>query len=248
MVKFGNKLFVVGIGPGDLKQMSRLAYQILKGVDVIVGYKTYINLIKGLISKKQQIFSSAMRQEKERAVKAIELVDEGNSVAVISSGDPGVYGMAGLILELIQEKNLKIDVEVISGITAANAAAALLGAPLMHDYAIISLSDLLTPWKKIEKKLKKAVEADFIIVLYNPKSSCRIEQIEIARNIFLNYRSKETPVGIVRNAGRNNQKKIITNLVDMLDQKIDMLSTIIIGNSQTYIFEGKIITPRGYQL
>ncbi len=243
-----NKLFIVGIGPGNIEDMSRSAYNTLNEVEVIVAYKTYLNLISDLIKEKQEIYQSGMRQEKERAEKAIELAKKGKSVAIISSGDPGVYGMAGLVFELIDERDYELEVEVVSGITAANAAAAILGAPLMHDYAVISLSDLLTPWEQIKKRLRNAAEADFITVLYNPRSSKRKEQIKIARKIFLEYRQTSTPVGIVRNAGRKGEEKIITDLNQMLNNKIDMLSTVIIGNSETYVSKGRIITPRGYNL
>lgn len=243
-----NKLYVVGIGPGNPGQMSRLAYEIINQVEFVIGYKTYINLIEEIISEEQEVYSSGMGQEKERAERAIQLAGTGHRVAVISSGDSGVYGMAGLVLELVEKSNYKIDVEVIPGVTAANAAAAVLGAPLMHDYTVISLSDIMTPWDIIEKRLKSAAEADFITALYNPKSSKRTEQIEIAHRIFLDHRSSETPVGIVRQAGRKGEEKVITTLIEMLEEKIDMLTTVIIGNSQTYIADQKIITPRGYQL
>ena len=243
-----NKLFVVGIGPGNMEEMSRAAYKILKEVDVIVGYKTYLNLISDLIKEKQETYHSGMRQEKERAEKAIELAKKGKKVAIISSGDSGVYGMAGLVFELIDKKEYGLEVEVVSGITAANAAAAVLGAPLMHDYAVISLSDLLTPWKQIKKRLKNAAKADFITVLYNPRSSKRTEQIKYAQKIFLEYQKNDTPVGIVRNVGRKGEKKVIAELSNMLTEKIDMLSTVIIGNSETYVSKGRMITPRGYNL
>ena len=248
MKQDAKNLFIVGLGPGSIEQMSRTAYQVLKEVDVIVGYKTYIGLIDEMIADEQQIYDSGMRKEQERAEKAIELAKKGYKVAVISSGDPGVYGMAGLIYEIIAEKGHQIEAEVIPGITAANAAASILGAPLMHDYAVISLSDLLTPWQQIEKRLKSAAEADFITALYNPRSSKRTEQIKIARKIFLNYRQEETPVGIVHSAGREDEEKIITNLNKMLENKIDMLSTVIIGNSETFTDGQKMITPRGYNL
>lgn len=243
-----NQLFVVGIGPGSLAGMSRQAYQIIQQVDIIIGYKTYIKLIEELISGNQEVYLSGMRQEKERAVKAIQMAEQDKKVAVISSGDPGVYGMAGLILELIDKGNYKVDVEIIAGITAANAAAALLGAPLMHDYAVISLSDILTPWEVIKKRLAGAAAADFITVLYNPRSSRRVEQIKAAQKIFLNQRAADTPVGIVRQIGRSGEEKRITNLANMPEEEIDMLTTVIIGNSQTYLSADKMITPRGYRL
>ncbi|MFW6022828.1 MAG: precorrin-3B C(17)-methyltransferase [Halanaerobiaceae bacterium] len=243
-----NKLFIVGIGPGNPLQMSRLAYHVIGQVDVIVGYKTYIYLIKEIISKKQEVYLSGMRQERERAAKAINYVSQGKNAAIISSGDPGVYGMAGLVLELIDQQDDKIEVEVIAGITAANAAAAILGAPLMHDYTVISLSDLLTPWPLIEKRLEKSAEGDFITVLYNPSSTRRKEQIKIAWKILMEYRLVDTPVGIVRQAGREGQEKTLTTLAEMLEEEIDMLTTVVIGNSQTYISKNKMITPRGYKL
>ena len=243
-----NQLFVVGLGPGNIEQMSRRAYHVLKEVEVIVGYKTYIGLIDEMIREDQQVYTSGMRKEQERAEKALELANQGNRVAIISSGDTGVYGMAGLVLELLEKGNYQVKTEIIPGITAANAAASLLGAPLMHDYAVISLSDLLTPWKQIEKRLKSAAKADFITALYNPRSSKRTEQIKIARKIYLNYHSGDTPVGIVRNAGRENEETIITDLSKMLEEKIDMLTTVIIGNSETYVTGDRIITPRGYNL
>ena len=241
-------LFIIGIGPGNLKDISRRAYEILKKVDIIVGYTTYIDLIENIISEEQEIFISGMGQERKRAEKALEFASQNKKVAVISSGDAGIYGMAGLILELNQKNDPNLDLKIIPGITAANAAAAILGAPLMHDYVVISLSDLMTPWELIEKRLKHAAAADFITAIYNPKSSKRTEQIKIARDIYLDHRSEDTPVGIVRQAGRKQEEKGITTLKDMLQEKIDMLTTVIIGNSQTYISDNKIITPRGYDL
>ncbi|MFW6269545.1 MAG: precorrin-3B C(17)-methyltransferase [Bacillota bacterium] len=233
--------------------MSVKAYRLLKKVEVIVGYNTYINLIEDLIEEDTSVYSSGMKQEVERGEKAISLAQKGKKTAIISSGDPGVYGMAGLIMELIHQKKLELDIEVIPGITAANAAAAGLGAPLMHDYAVISLSDLLTPWSVIKKRLKNAARGDFIIVLYNPKSKKRTEPIQEAQNIFLNFRDPDTPVGIVRKARRGQEEIIFTSLKNMLDNTIDMLTTVIIGNKNTYISEPSeknkmMITPRGYEL
>ncbi|RAK10580.1 cobalt-precorrin 3 C17-methyltransferase [Halanaerobium saccharolyticum] len=241
-------LYVIGIGPGNLESMSRKAYKILKKVDTIVGYTTYIECIEEIITAKQQVYVSGMRKEKERVKKAIEFARKGKKVALISSGDPGVYGMAGLALEMVEVQNSNLKIEVVPGITAANAAAAVLGAPLMHDYAVISLSDILTPWDLIVKRLKAAAEADLITVLYNPRSSRRKKQLRIAREIYLANKDKQTPVGIVRNIGRDGEEKIITNLEEMPLKKVDMLTTVIIGNSQTYTANGKLITPRGYDL
>lgn len=257
-----DKLYVIGIGPGDIEYLSLKAYKLLQQVEVVVGYTTYIELIDELLSPDQQIISTGMGGEKERAEKAIARAAGGHSVAVISSGDPGVYGMAGLILEILQRRKEKksaadsIEVEIVPGITASTASASALGAPLMHDHAVISLSDLLTPWDKIKKRITAAASSDMITALYNPRSSQRTEQIKIARDIFLDHRSPETPVGIVRSARRGEDEEVvITCLKNMLDHRIDMLSTVIIGNSSTYVDEGMMlaedgamITPRGYEL
>ena len=242
------KLYIIGIGPGDIEQMSLKAYRQLQEVEVIAGYKTYINLINEIIKDKQTIFSTGMKKEKERALKAIEFVRQGKDVAVISSGDPGIYGMAGLVLELLEKKDIESKPEIIPGITAGNAAAASLGAPLMHDFVVISLSDLLTPWSVIEKRLHKAGEGDFVVVLYNPSSKKRKNQIIQARKIMLKYKKSATPVGIVRNAKRGQEEIKNSNLEDMLDNKIDMLTTVIIGNSKTKNYNDLMITPRGYEL
>jgi precorrin-3B C17-methyltransferase len=241
-------LYIIGIGPGNLADMSRKAYSVLKKVDVIVGYKKYLQCIVELISDEQQSFASGMGREMERVEKAVELAAAGKKVALISSGDAGVYGMAGPALELIDKKDIEVEVEVIAGITAANAAAAVLGAPLMHDYTVISLSDILTPWELIKKRLEASAGADLITALYNPRSSKRTEQLRIAKEIFLQHRSPDTPVGIVRSVGRDGEECIISTLKDLPLEAVDMLSTVIIGNSQSYTVNGKIITPRGYQI
>ncbi|MFZ7102233.1 MAG: precorrin-3B C(17)-methyltransferase [Peptococcaceae bacterium] len=236
-------VYVVGIGPGDREQMTFKALKAVAESDVIIGYGTYLDLITDII-KGKEIINSGMTKEIERARQAVDLAWEGKKVAVISSGDPGVYGMAGIVLETAKDK---VPVEIIPGVTAATAAAASLGAPLMHDFAVISLSDLLTPWAKIMTRLEAAALGDMVIVLYNPKSKGRPDNIEIAREIILWHRDPLTPVGLVRNAKRGNEEIVITTLKDMLNQKIDMLTTVIIGNSETFFENGKIITPRGYQ-
>lgn len=237
----------------------------VEGADVIIGYETYLNLITPLLEGKE-VISSGMMQEIERCNKAIEIAFEGKVVALISGGDPGIYGMAGLVLELLKNSNkfgvasserrqiLKtpnsklqtIYVEVIPGIAALNAAASRLGAPLMHDFASISLSDLLTPWDVIVKRLEASAVSDFVIVLYNPKSKRRTEQIKIAHEIISKYRNPETPVGIVRDATKPDETIVVTTLGQMLKHKIDMQSIIIIGNSQTFIWKNWMVTPRGY--
>lgn len=192
-----------------------------------------------------------MRQEVERCSKAVELAGEGKCVAVICSGDPGIYAMAGLVFEILGNQQSAaggqdIQTEVIPGIPALSASAARLGAPLMHDFASISLSDLLTPWELIEKRIEAAATADFVIVIYNPKSRGRPEHIKKARDIILKSRSGNTPVGIVRSATRENESIAITDLDTMLEHEIDMQSTVIIGNSQTFIWRDRMVTPRGY--
>jgi precorrin-3B C17-methyltransferase len=235
---------VVGLGPGDRNLLTPQALEAINRADVIVGYKTYLHLIEDLLENKE-VVSSGMRKETDRARTAVELAKEGKVVSVVSSGDPGVYGMAGIVLEMAGDS---VEVEVVPGVTAATAAAAALGAPLMHDFAVISLSDLLTPWVKIMSRLEAAGLGDFVVVLYNPKSKGRQTHIETAREILLWHKSPETPVGIVRCAKRGEEEVVITTLKDMLNEEIDMLTTVIVGNSQTKIENGKMITPRGYKV
>jgi cobalt-precorrin 5A hydrolase/precorrin-3B C17-methyltransferase len=263
------RLYIVGIGPGSIDHLTPAAKAAIEDAEVIVGYRTYLDLIRGLLAGKE-VISSQMRQEIDRCKKAVELAASGKKVAVISGGDPGIYAMAGLVFEILKAQNKEyktqstdrkreglnsvfctlgsdIDVEVIPGIAALNAAAAKLGAPLMHDFASISLSDLLTPWDIIEKRLEAAASADFVIILYNPKSKGRKEQIQKARDIILRFRPSCTPVGIVRAAMREDERIIITDLKNMFNQDIDMQSIVIIGNSQTFIWNKRMITPRGYE-
>lgn len=243
------KLSVVGIGPGDLEHLSYKAYKAIVDSEVIVGYKTYLNLIEKLILN-QEVISSGMTKEVDRSKLAVDKALAGKKVVIVSSGDAGVYGMAGLILEIITKENLtsQIDVEVVPGITAANAAASTLGSPLMHDYVTISLSDLLTPWEIIEKRVELAAQGDFVIALYNPKSKKRVEQIEQVRKILLKYRSPNIPVGIVTNAKRSNERVEIATIENFTQKEIDMFSLVIIGNSETYSTDQWVITPRGYKL
>lgn len=238
---------MVGIGPGARNEISQRALDALKNSETIVGYKLYVDLVKGIVGNKQ-IIATAMRKEIERVELAIQEALTGKIVSIVSSGDPGVYGMAGLVLEMISKENRDLSVEIISGIPAANAAAAVLGAPLMHDYAVISLSDLLTPWGIIERRVKCAAEADFVIVLYNPKSSQRDWQIEKTAHIILQYKSPATPVGIVKDASREDESVIITTLDKMTSHPVDMTTIIIIGNSTTFQYNNHMITKRGYQL
>lgn len=238
---------MVGIGPGARNEISQRALDALKNSETVVGYKLYVDLIKDIIGNKQ-VVATAMRKEIERVELAIQEALSGKIVSIISSGDPGVYGMAGLVLEVVSKENIDLPIEIISGIPAANAAAAVLGAPLMHDYAVISLSDLLTPWETIERRVKCAAEADFVIVLYNPKSSQRDWQIEKTAHIVLQHKSPSTPVGIVKDASREDESVIITTLDKMTSCPIDMTTVIIIGNSTTFHYQKYMITKRGYQL
>ncbi|MBI1921391.1 MAG: cobyric acid synthase [Geobacter sp.] len=240
-----SKLYVVGIGPGDPGHMTQEAHDALKDAEVVVGYKTYIDLIRPLL-KKKEVVSSGMMKEVERCGEALRIAASGKTVALVSSGDAGVYGMAGLVLELAKERD-DVEIVIVPGVSAVQAAASVLGAPLMHDFAVISLSDLLTPWELIRKRLNAAAEADFVTALYNPRSKGRVTQIEEARDIFLRGRSPETPVGIVRNACREGEEKVVTTLAEMLDHPIDMFSIVIIGNSRTFVDgKGRMVTPRGY--
>jgi precorrin-3B C(17)-methyltransferase len=237
------KIYVVGIGPGKKENMTFRAYEAMENSDIIVGYKTYVDLVKEYYPGKE-MKSSAMTKEVDRCTEVLELARRGKTVSLISSGDAGVYGMAGIMLEIADED---MEVEVIPGITATNAAAAITGAPIMHDYATISLSDLLTDWELIKKRLELAAQGDFVVSIYNPKSRGRVTQIEEAREIMMKYKPRSTPVAIVRNAGREDEKYILTTLEEMLNHEIDMLTIVLIGNSNTFVKNGKIITPRGYE-
>ena len=229
--------------------MSLRAYKVLKEADVIIGYKTYIDLIAELVEGKE-VISSGMTREVERSLLAIQRAADGQYVAVVSSGDPGIYGMAGIVLELVEKEKAgdKLEVEIVPGISSANAGASSLGAALMHDFAVVSLSDLLTPWEVIEKRLYAAAQADFVTVLYNPVSKKRTEQIKKAREIFLKYKAPATPVGIVRNAKRSGEEVIRTDLEHFLEHPIDMFTVVLIGNASTYHTERFMITPRGYKV
>lgn len=229
--------------------MSVRARQAVADAAVVVGYHVYLDLIGDLLAGKE-VIGTGMRQEIARCRAAVAQAVAGRRVAVVCSGDPGVYGMAGLVLELLQEcpPPQQPAVEIIPGISAVNAAAALLGAPLMHDFAVISLSDLLTPWEVIRRRLAAAAMADFVIALYNPRSATRVRQIVAARDIIRHYRPDATPVGVVRNAGRPGQDVCLARLDDFTALPLDMFSLVIVGNSRTYVSQGRMITPRGYQL
>lgn len=225
--------------------MTVQAGEILKSVDTIIGYKTYLQLIPSYLDDKE-VISSEMMKEVDRCRTGLEQTLSGKNVALVCGGDPGIYAMAGLVFELAKKSNHPGQVEIIPGLAAINSCAARLGAPLMHDFAAISLSDLLTPWELIEKRLHAAAMADFVTAIYNPKSKKRTEHIVKTKEIFLQYRDKETVVGIVTGATRENETIVITNLDKMLECEITMQSTVIIGNSNTFSWNNIMVTPRGY--
>lgn len=238
---------VVGIGPGSEELMSPKARKALADSAVIVGYSAYIELVEHLLEGKT-VVSSGMKREVDRCELVLKYALEGQDTALISSGDAGIYGMAGIMLELVQREGHDIQVEIVPGITASQAAAAVLGAPLMHDFVTISLSDLMTEWSVIEKRLHAAGAGDFVVCLYNPKSKGRPDHILRAQEILLQYKRPETPVGIVRNAAREGETATISRLDQFTDCEIDMFSTVIIGNQTTYTYNNRMITPRGYSL
>ena len=239
-----NKLYVIGIGPGAEDQMTRKALDILRDVDVIACYGVYVELVKPLFPDKEYLVTP-MRKEVDRCRMAIDAAKEGRTVAMISSGDAGVYGMAGLCLELAADTD--VEVEVVPGVTAALSGGAVLGAPLTHDFAVISLSDLLTPWDKIEKRLELAGEADLSIALYNPSSHRRSDYLQKACDILMRHVKPETVCGVVRNIGREGESFQVMTLKELRDYKADMFTTVFIGNSQTMEINGRMVTPRGYR-
>ncbi|MBQ7738043.1 MAG: precorrin-3B C(17)-methyltransferase [Desulfovibrionaceae bacterium] len=243
-------LYVVGIGPGSSDLLPSMAIAALNRSKTIVGYSRYIELLPPNLTRGKNILSLGMRKEKDRCCLAIESALNGSPTSIISSGDAGIYAMAGLIIELLEQKDLisKLNLAIIPGIPALCAAAALLGAPLMHDFAVISLSDLLTPWSKIKDRLAKAAQADFVLVIYNPKSKGRPDYLKEALKIISQFREPSCPVGIVRNAYRSNQWRKIATINDFDPNLADMLSLIIVGNSETRQVSQYMLTPRGYRL
>ncbi len=241
------KLFIVGIGPGGRKHMSPLAREAIEQADLIVGYTTYVELIKDLIYGKE-IITTPMTKEVQRCAVALKAAKSGRNVALISGGDPGIYALAGLVFEMMSTElePPRIEIEVIPGIPALSACASRLGAPLMHDFATISLSDRLTPWKLIEQRLKAASQADFVIVLYNPQSRGRRGYLKRAIEIISEYRAPDTPVGVVRAATKQTEKIWVCTLSTLNTEDVDMQSTVIVGNSSTFLWNGWMITPRGY--
>lgn len=246
------KLYIVGVGPGHHDHMTFRAKQVIEQSDTIVGYETYVNLVSDLIDGKE-IHRYAMTQEVERAHQCIDLAKSGRIVSLVSSGDPGIYGMAGLIYETLAATGWNpkdgLPVEVIPGVSALNSCASIIGSPLMTDFAVLSMSDLLVPWEIITKRVKAAAQGDFVMVIYNPSSKKRIHQLQDTRKIILQYRKPSTPVAIIKGAFRDSESVILTDLQNMENfaDKLGMISTVIIGNSSTYTYQDLMINPRGYK-
>lgn len=240
-------IYIVGLGPGEHNQITPKAIDALSECDVIAGYTVYIDLIRDLIPGKE-ILQTPMMQEVDRCRQAVLAAKEGKTVAMVSSGDAGIYGMASLMIEMCEELQVKTEIEVIPGITAASSAAAVLGAPLTHDFAVISLSNLLTPWENIEKRLDLASQAGFILVIYNPSSKKRADFLWKACEILMRNISPDTKCGYVKNIGREGQTHKLLSLGELQNEQVDMFTTIIIGNATTKIIGDKLVTPRGYHI
>ena len=245
------KLYIVGVGPGHHDHMTFRAKRVIEESDTIVGYETYVNLVEDLIDGKD-VHRYAMTQEVERAHQCIDLAKEGKVVSLVSSGDPGIYGMAGLIFEILAESGWNpesdLQVELIPGVSALNSCASLIGSPLMTDFAVVSMSDLLVPWEIIVKRVEAAAQGDYVIVIYNPSSKKRIHQLQDTRKLLLKYRKPSTPVAIIKGAFRKSQTIVMTDLEHLEEHsdKLGMISTVIVGNSSTYNFKDLMINPRGY--
>ena len=240
-----NKLYVVGIGPGEYEQMTLKAIHALEKSDVIIGYTVYVELVKEHFPGKE-FMTTPMKKEVDRCVLAFEEAQKGKTVSMICSGDAGVYGMSGLMFE-VGVNYPKVELEVIPGVTAATGGAAVLGAPLIHDFCLISLSDLLTPWEKIEARLLGASQADFVICLYNPSSKKRHDYLQKACDLMMKYKSEDTVCGIVSQIGREGESYQVMTLKELRDTQVDMFTTVWVGNSQTKVVSGKMVTPRGYR-
>lgn len=241
-----SKLYVVGIGPGGYEQMTIRAARVLEECDIIVGYTVYVELIADHFAGKEML-TTPMRQEEKRCRMAFEEVMKGKNTAMICSGDAGVYGMSGLIYEISQDYP-GVEIEIVSGVTAALSGGAVLGAPLMHDFAVISLSDLMTPWELIGKRLAAAASADMAICLYNPSSKKRKDYLNKACQIIMQYASLKTVCGIVRQIGREGEFFEVMTLQELSEYEADMFTTVFIGNSTTKVINGRMVTPRGYKL
>lgn len=243
-----SKITVIGIGPGSEGDMTMRAIEALRNADTVVGYNYYIPFISHILKEGAEVVNTGMMQERRRIEKALEIAGSGRDVCVVSSGDSGIYGMAPLVYEMLQEKGLdnRIEVEVIPGISAFQKAASLLGAPVGHDFCVISLSDLMTPWALIEKRIKAAVDADFVTAVYNPRSKGRYWELYRLKELFLQGRSSSTPVGYVRQAGRSEEEIRVTDLLNFNPEDVDMFTVVLIGNSQSFRWNERFITPRGY--
>lgn len=240
-----NKLYVIGIGPGEYEQMTLKAIHAMEKSEVIIGYTVYVDLVKEHFPGKE-FMTTPMKKEVDRCVMAFEEAKKGKVVSMISSGDAGVYGMSGLMYE-VGVNYPEVELEIIPGVTAATGGAALLGAPLIHDFCLISLSDLLTPWEKIEARLLAAAQADFVVCLYNPSSKKRSDYLQKACDLMMQYKSPETVCGIVSYIGRDGEHYEVMDLKTLRDTKVDMFTTVWVGNSQTKEINGKMVTPRGYR-
>lgn len=240
-----SKIYVVGIGPGEYEQMTGKAIRAMQESDVIIGYTVYVDLVKEYFGEKE-FMTTPMKKEVERCVLAFEEAQKGKTVSMICSGDAGVYGMAGLMYE-VGIKYPDVELEIVSGVTAATGGAAVLGAPLIHDFCLISLSDLLTPWEKIEARLLGASQADFVICLYNPSSKKRHDYLQKACDLMMQYKSPDTICGTVTQIGREGELSNVMTLKELRDTQVDMFTTVFIGNSQTREINGKMVTPRGYR-
>ena len=241
------KLVVIGFGPGSKDDMTLRAVKALDEADIITGFTTYVKILQEFFPDKPYK-STGMTKEVDRCRMAVEEASKGKNVALVSSGDSGIYGMAAIAYQVADEMDADIEIEIVPGITAASSAAAILGAPLTHDTALISLSNRLTPWELIEKRLDAAAASDMVVALYNPKSHGRPDLIEKAFKIMGKHKDPNTVVGVVRNIGRKDQNSWITSMKDFDFSKIDMFCTVVIGNSKTYALDGKMITPRGYDI
>ena len=245
------KLYIVGVGPGHHDHMTYRAKQVIEESDTIVGYDTYVNIVQDLIEGKD-VYRYAMTQEVDRAHQCIDLAKSGKIVSLVSSGDPGIYGMAGLIYEMLAESDWDpkngLPVEIIPGISALNSCASIVGSPLMTDFAVLSMSDLLVPWEIIVKRVEAAAQGDFVIVIYNPSSKKRIHQLQDTVKILLKYRKPTTPVAIIKGAFRDSQTVVLTDLENLTNHsdKLGMITTVIVGNSSTYNYKDLMINPRGY--
>ena len=240
------KIIIAGIGPGSKEDITPAVLEAVGKADVIVGYKYYFQFIEPYVPEGCICIDTGMKKERERAEEAFRLAEEGNTVLVISSGDAGIYGMGPLVYEMRRQRQSSVEIESLPGISAFQKAASLLGAPIGHDLCIISLSDLMTPWEVIERRIRAAAEGDFVTAVYNPKSHGRYWQLYRLQELFLAVRSGDTPLGYVRQAGRPEQEVTITTLANFDPEAVDMFTVILIGNSQSYIDGNQIITPRGY--